>query len=129
MFNIDNIIVVGGGNAGYMSALILKTSFPNKNIRIIQSKKIGTVGVGESSSEHIAEFCNYVGISKLDFVLRAKATFKLGIYFENWAHEDFLHNVDSYSGVSSTVRSHYAYLQSIVAGNKPNYEMNTWRNM
>ena len=128
MFNIDNIIVVGGGNAGYMSALILKTSFPNKNIRIIQSKKIGTVGVGESSSEHIAEFCSYVGISKLDFILRAKATFKLGIYFENWAHEDFLHNVDAYSGVSSTVRSHYAYLQSVVANNKPNYEMNTCGN-
>ena len=54
----DNIIVVGGGNAGYISALILKASFPNKNIRIIQSKKIGTVGVGESSSEHIrSEFC------------------------------------------------------------------------
>tara|TARA_B100000214_G_scaffold285815_1_gene215347 strand:- start:19 stop:1479 length:1461 start_codon:yes stop_codon:yes gene_type:complete len=128
MKNLDNIIVVGGGNAGYMSALILKASFPNKNIRIIQSKKIGTIGVGESSSEHIAEFCGYVGISKLDFILRAKATFKLGIYFENWAHEDFLHNVDSFSGVSSTVRSHYAYLQSVVAGNKPNYEMNTCGN-
>ena len=128
MKNLDNIIVVGGGNAGYMSALILKASFPNKNIRIIQSKKIGTIGVGESSSEHIAEFCSYVGISKLDFILRAKATFKLGIYFENWAHEDFLHNVDSFSGVNSTVRAHYAYLQSVVAGNKPNYEMNTCGN-
>jgi len=125
MKNLDNIIVVGGGNAGYISALILKASFPNKNIRIIQSKKIGTVGVGESSSEHVAEFCDYVGISKLDFILRTNATFKNGVYFENWSHEDFLHNINSHTGINSTVRSHYAYMQSVVANNKPNYEMNT----
>jgi len=125
MKNLDNVIVVGGGNAGYISALIFKSSFPNKNVRVIQSKKIGTIGVGESSSEHIAEFCDYVGISKLDFILRTKATFKNGVYFENWAHEDFLHNINSHTGVNSSVRSHYAYMQSVVASNKPNYEMNT----
>ena len=128
MSGLNDFIVVGGGNAGYMSALILNASFPNKNIKIIQSKKIGTVGVGESSSEHIADFCNYVGISILDFILRTKATFKLGVYFENWASEDFFHNVDSYSGVNSSIRSHYVYLQSLVASNKPNYEMNTCGN-
>ena len=30
-----------------------------------------------------------LALVQLDFILRAKATFKLGIYFENWAHEDF----------------------------------------
>ena len=125
----DNIIVVGGGNAAYISALILKTSFPNKNVKIIQSKKIGTVGVGESSSEQIKSFCDYVGIRVSDFILRAKATFKLGIYFENWSDEDFLHNIGDEA--RSHYRSHFLYSQSIVANNRPNYEMNpcgTWIN-
>ncbi len=38
---IDDIIVGGGGNAGYVSALILHSSFPKKNIKIIQSEDIG----------------------------------------------------------------------------------------
>ena len=91
---MENILIIGGGNAGYISALMLKKSFPSKNIGVIYSKKIGTIGVGESSSEHIADFCKYCDIPKLSFILKAKSTFKTGIFFENWAEEDFLHNIE-----------------------------------
>ena len=123
MKNLDNIIVVGGGNAAYMSALMLQSSFPNKNIKIIQSTKIGTIGVGESSSEHIADFCDYIGINKLDFILSAKATFKNGVYFENWADEDFLHNINVFN-CSKQIRSHYPYMHKLVAESRDNYEIN-----
>ena len=88
---IDNITIIGGGTAGLVSALILKRKFADKNITIIESSNIGIVGVGESSTEHWYGFCNYVGISPLSAILECDATFKIGVYFENWADENFLH--------------------------------------
>jgi len=122
---IDNIIVVGGGNAGYVSALLFKRSFPNKEVRIIKSKDIGTIGVGESSSEHFADFCRYCNIPILELILEAKSTFKNGVYFENWASENYLHNINVFN-CAAAVGDHLPYMQNIVANNRPNYEMTHW---
>jgi Tryptophan halogenase len=93
MKNINSITIVGGGTAGLISALMLKTKFPQKNITIIESSKIGIVGVGESSTEHWAEFCKFVGIPQLASILECNATFKIGVYFENWSEQDFMHSI------------------------------------
>ena len=77
---MNNILVIGGGNAGYISALMLKKAFPSKNIGVIYSKKVGTIGVGESSSEHIADFCKYCDIPKLSFILKTQSIFTIRIY-------------------------------------------------
>lgn len=90
---ISKIIVVGGGTAGCISALMLKTKFPQIEIQIIESNNIGIIGVGESSTEHWTEFCSFVGINQLDAILHCNATFKSGVYFENWAEKDFMHNL------------------------------------
>tara|TARA_Y100000766_G_scaffold266974_1_gene261745 strand:+ start:108 stop:1535 length:1428 start_codon:yes stop_codon:yes gene_type:complete len=127
---MNNFVIIGGGNAGCISALMLKTAFPNKNIEIIESKNINIAGVGESSSEHISDFCEFCGIDKIDFILKAKSTFKVGVYFDNWSEEDFLHSINSHN-VSTTLGSFFPYLHQVVANNRPNYEMNykgSWDN-
>ena len=48
------IAVVGGGTAGFVSALILKTSFPNFEIDVIRSTKIGTIGVWATKLTQVA---------------------------------------------------------------------------
>ncbi len=127
MNKVDDIIVVGGGNAGYISALILKQSFPYKSIKIIESKSIGTIGVGESSSEQFAQFCSFCNISSLDLILRAKATFKNGIYFKDWSNADYLFKDGSMIGLNDKLLQQYVEwvanrrLRSIAL--KPQYDI------
>jgi len=113
---INDIIVLGGGTAGLISALILKTKFPQKNIKIIESSNVGIVGVGESSTEHWAKFCEYVGISQLSLILESNATFKLGVYFENWSENDFVHSI----GLPFSFRcdSYFKVFAHLIANNK-----------
>ena len=87
------IAVVGGGTAGFVAALILKTSFPQYTVDIIRSTKIGTIGVGEGSTEHWTAFIDYVGISAGQLVKEVDATFKTGIMFEGWGEKPYLQNV------------------------------------
>ncbi len=87
------IAVVGGGTAGFVSALILKTSFPNFTVDVIRSTKIGTIGVGEGSTEHWSAFMDYVGIPAGTLVKECDATYKAGIMFEDWSEKPYLQNV------------------------------------
>ena len=47
---------------------MLQHTYPHVNVEIIKSTNIGIVGVGESSTEHWSDFCDYLGIPKLDFI-------------------------------------------------------------
>lgn len=46
------ILIVGGGTAGLITALILKSRFESIQINIIKSDEIGIIGVGEGTTEH-----------------------------------------------------------------------------
>lgn len=125
MKKLDSATVVGGGTAGFVAALILKTRFPHMKVEVIRSTKIGIIGVGEGSTEHWSEFMKYIGVNFREVIAECDATFKAGIMFSNWGKEDFLHSTsadfDRLNGQSYFIYSH------IISNQRPKHEMNPHR--
>ena len=57
---------------------------PLLDITLVESDDIGTVGVGEATIPTHRVFHHLLNINEPDFMRATKATFKLGIAFENW---------------------------------------------
>ena len=85
---MDNIIIVGGGSAGWMTATTLLSQFPDKKISLVESPNINTIGVGEGTVPNIGDWLKLVGINYYDFMPHTDAVFKLSIAFKDWYRKD-----------------------------------------
>ena len=88
---ITDIVVVGGGFAGYMTALMLddvvRKWWIDTTITVIESSKLGTIGVGESTAQNVPSTLATLKINPYEFMHEANATFKLSARFDNWNYE------------------------------------------
>jgi 2-polyprenyl-6-methoxyphenol hydroxylase-like FAD-dependent oxidoreductase len=86
---INNVVVIGGGTAGWMTAAGLASMLgpTGLDITLIESEAIGVVGVGEATLPHIKLFNDTIGINEAEFMAATSATFKLGIEFVDWGRK------------------------------------------
>ncbi|MES2150611.1 MAG: tryptophan halogenase family protein [Pseudomonadota bacterium] len=85
---IKTVVIVGGGTAGWMTAMALSTALRGRyTIRLVESDEIGIVGVGEATIPMIQRFNKIVGIDEAEFLKATNGTFKLGIEFVNWGKQ------------------------------------------
>jgi tryptophan 7-halogenase len=90
MSTISKMLVLGGGSAGLLAAIALKRGFPPCDVKVVRSKEIGVIGVGEGTTPTFPWFLHTVlGLSKQVFFERVKPTWKLGIRFLWGARGEF----------------------------------------
>ena len=85
---VKRVVIAGGGTAGWNVAAMLGASLGTLlDITLVESEEIGTIGVGESTVPTVRRFHELLGIDEQEFMRDNRASFKLGISFEDWARE------------------------------------------
>lgn len=119
---IRNIVIVGGGTAGWMSAAAYsKLLGSHYNIRLIESDEIATIGVGEATIPTIKVFNAALEIDENEFLRKTQGTFKLGIEFVNWGKigDTYIHGFGEIGRDLGNVSCHQYWLKLRQAGEVP----------
>ena len=84
---VRHVCVVGGGTAGWMTALMLASSAygPRLKVTVLESPQVGIIGVGEGSTPWLRGFFDGLGIEESEWMPACNATYKSGITFEGWS--------------------------------------------
>lgn len=113
---VKNIIVVGGGTAGWMAAAVLSASLEQHSVSItvVDSSEIGTVGVGEATIPPIRQLNFMLGLDEDEVMRRTNATFKLGIEFVNWGAvgDRYFHPFGSHGHDISGLQFHHHWMRT-----------------
>ncbi|WP_379551460.1 tryptophan halogenase family protein [Qipengyuania sp. DGS5-3] len=118
----DNVVIVGGGTAGWMAAAALGFVLEGSKttVTLIESEEIGTVGVGEATIPPIIAFNQMLGIDEDTFVRETNATFKLGIEFVDWLElgHSYIHPFGDFGHDFDAIPFYQYWFHRALAGKK-----------
>jgi tryptophan halogenase len=123
--HIRDIVIVGGGTAGWMCAAALSKVLTGPwNITLVESEEIGTVGVGEATIPLITTYNNALDIDEDEFMRETNATFKLGIEFVNWGRrgDSYIHGFGPLGPDIGITRFHQYWLKLRASGQASSLE-------
>ena len=82
-----NIVIAGGGTAGWMAANYFVNKWPSDkvNVTLVESPDIGIIGVGEGSTPTLKRFFEELKIKERDWMPKCNATYKVSIRFNDWS--------------------------------------------
>ena len=118
------ILIVGGGTAGWMSAILMAQAWGDRagEISLLESSDIGIIGVGEGSTPKMHKFFDRIGVAESEWMPACNATYKCGIRFPAWStrkgYKSYYHPFFSISD-DATIR---AFAEN-VAVRRENYDV------
>ena len=81
MFNVEDIVIVGGGTAGWLTAAYLANKL-YCNITVIDKEQPDPIGVGEATLLNFPIFMEDCGFKIDDWWMATEATYKVGIHLK-----------------------------------------------
>lgn len=82
------LVVVGGGTAGWLAALIFQAEAQRRGIALsltlVESSQIPTIGVGEGTTSVFRGVLQSLGFDEREFLAKTDATIKYGIRHRDW---------------------------------------------
>ena len=93
---MTNVVVVGGGLSGWLTALYAKWAFPDFHVGVVYSEEIGILGAGEGSVPSLLSLFDYLDIDTKELISKTKASIKNGIRYMGWSdgNPDYFHAFD-----------------------------------
>jgi tryptophan halogenase len=85
---MKNVVVIGGGTAGWLTALVVNKFWKDTNVTVIESSKIGILGAGEGSTSNFGKMLMLLDIDQRDFFEKTNATVKKGLELTNWTGDN-----------------------------------------
>jgi tryptophan 7-halogenase len=112
---IREILIVGGGTAGWMTAATLARLLPKgqAKVRLIESDEIGIIGVGEATVPLVQIFNGMLGIDEREFICETQGSFKLGIEFVDWGEigNRHFHGFGDYGEFIDGIAPHHYWMK------------------
>jgi hypothetical protein len=85
---IKSVVILGGGTAGWLTALLLRKNLDKDlKISLIESKQKPIIGVGEATVPTIRFTMQQLGFDEADWMPKCQASYKLAVKFDNWLTE------------------------------------------
>lgn len=126
MSQLLEIVIVGGGTAGWMTAAALTSVVGSRVCRVtlVESDEIASVGVGEATLPQMKDFNDYIGINEADMMQKTSATFKLGIEFVNWGAvgNSYIHPFGKFGETLSGIDFHQMWNRAKAFGSTKSIE-------